>query len=416
MFIYVQSNPEKQKRKVECFNSAQKRRKINNEIIAASKEPKEPITTEAIAENSSAEKVAEEDLPVNVAPESSHEVEISELMFEMNNLREERDKALAMIQDAKKRFLSYDSLKLRSEDKFKYYTGLTSATFDILFSFLEHSLPDKSRSKMHLKDQLLMTLVKLRLDIQFENLGDQFNCPKSSAHDIFKRWTHLMYYKLKFLIKSPDHDASRETLPHVFAQYFPRLTHIIDCTEIFIDRPKNLKARAQVYSNYKKHSTVKFFIACTPLGAISFISKAWGGRVSDVELVKNSGFISYKYHTVGDQVLADRGFTLVDEFAAGCGVELITPSFTKGKKQLSAREVETSRQIASIRIHIERVIGLVKNRYRILDGTLSTTLVKSLSDEANELDVSGIDRLFTVCAALCNLSTGIVYNEDKNKA
>ena len=92
-------------------------------------------------------------------------------------------------------------------------------------------------------------------------------------------------------------------------------------------------------------------------------------------------------------------------------MELITPSFCRGKKQLTAKEVEMSRQISSIRIHIERVIGLIKNRYRILDGTLSTTLVKSLSDEANDSDVTGIDRLFTVCAALCNLSPGIVYNE-----
>ena len=168
-----------------------------------------------------------------------------------------------------------------------------------------------------------------------------------------------------------------KTLPNVFRQYFPRLTHIIDCTEIFIDRPKNLKARAQVYPHYKKHSTSKFFIACTPLRAVSFVSKAWGGRVSDVELVKNSGFISCQYHHPGDQILADRGFTLVDEFAAGCGVELITPSFCRGKKQLTAKEVEMSRQISSIRIRIERIIGLIKNRYRILDGTLSTTLLMS---------------------------------------
>ncbi len=62
------------------------------------------------------------------------------------------------------------------------------------------------------------------------------------------------------------------------------------------------------------------------------------------------------------------------------------------------------------------MIGLVKNRPRIIDGTLSTTLVKSLSDEANHSNVSGIDRLFTVCAAICNLSSEIVYNEEKEKA
>ena len=58
-----------------------------------------------------------------------------------------------------------------------------------------------------------------------------------------------MYVKLTFLIKWPDYDASMQTGPVVFRQYFPKLTAIIDCTEIFIEHPKTYKARAQVYSN-----------------------------------------------------------------------------------------------------------------------------------------------------------------------
>ena len=50
----------------------------------------------------------------------------------------------------------------------------------------------------------------------------------------------------------------------------------------------------------------------------------------------------------GDQILADRGFTLQDDFAAESCAELITPAFTRGKAQLSAKEVECSRKIASI--------------------------------------------------------------------
>ena len=133
--------------------------------------------------------------------------------------------------------------------------------------------------------------------------------------------------------------------------------------------------------------------------------------MSDVELVKNSGFISYKYHHLGDQILADRGFTLDDEFAAGCGVQLILSSFNKGKEQLSPKEVELSRQIASVRIHVERIIGLVKNKYKILDRSLPTTLIKSISDEANDCDITNEDKLVTVCCALVNLGSGIVYNE-----
>ena len=104
------------------------------------------------------------------------------------------------------------------------------------------------------------------------------------------------------------------------------------------------KARGKLYSSHKKDSTVKFLIACTPLGSISFISKAWGGHVSDIDIII--------------------------KFAAGCRVELIIPSFMKGKKQLRAKEVEVSRQIASVRIHVERVIRLIENRYKILDCVL----------------------------------------------
>ena len=119
-----------------------------------------------------------------------------------------------------------------------------------------------------------MKLIKLRLNTQFENLANLVSCSKTTVHDIFRTWINLMCLKLKFLIKQPNHDASMQTLPNVFRQYFPKLTAIIDCTEIFTDCPKTYKARAQVNSSYKKHSTVKFLIAFILLGYISFISKA----------------------------------------------------------------------------------------------------------------------------------------------
>lgn len=51
---------------------------------------------------------------------------------------------------------------------------------------------------------------------------------------------------------------------------------------------------------------------------------------------------------------------MVEEFVVACGAELLIPSFTKGKKQLSPKDVEVSRNISTVRIHIERVIGLLK--------------------------------------------------------
>lgn len=78
--------------------------------------------------------------------------------------------------------------------------------------------------------------------------------------------------------------------------------------------------------------------------------------MSDKYITENSGFLSNLLP--GDIVLADRGFDIADSVGF-YQAKLYIPSFTKGKKQLSAQEVETTQKIANIRIHVERVIGLV---------------------------------------------------------
>jgi len=42
------------------------------------------------------------------------------------------------------------------------------------------------------------------------------------------------------------------------------------------------------------------------------------------------------------------------------------PPFTKGKKQLSTVEIDAARRLSRVHIHEERVIGLVRQKYTIL--------------------------------------------------
>ena len=80
-------------------------------------------------------------------------------------------------------------------------------------------------------------------------------------------------------------------------------------------------------------------MAISPTGAVTFVSKCWGGRVSDKHLTAHSGFLDHlKY---GDLVLADRGFDIAEDLALH-GAALAIPPYTKGKFQLSQREVEIS--------------------------------------------------------------------------
>ena len=80
----------------------------------------------------------------------------------------------------------------------------------------------------------------------------------------------------------------------------------------------------------------------------------------------------------GDCILADRGFNFREELAA-VGATLKIPNFTKGKKQLSGSEVDTSRQLSNVRIHVERVIGRIK-KFRYIQHIVPIVQVDLLDD------------------------------------
>ena len=85
--------------------------------------------------------------------------------------------------------------------------------------------------------------------------------------------------------------------------------------------------------------------------------------MSDKVLTKQSGFLDMLKN--GSTVLAGRGFTITDDIALR-RAKLVIPSFTKAKAQLSQKEVETSKQLSQVWIHVERIIRLLNNKYTIL--------------------------------------------------
>lgn len=98
---------------------------------------------------------------------------------------------------------------------------------------------------------------------------------------IFHRWIDVMSVELKGLIAWPEKEQLTVNMHKSFKKHFINVCCIIDCFEVFIQCPASFLARAQTYSNYKKHNTVKVLIGVSPTGSIRFISDAWGGRVSD---------------------------------------------------------------------------------------------------------------------------------------
>ena len=131
-------------------------------------------------------------------------------------------------------------------------------------------------------------------------------------------------------------------MPREFQQYFgKKATVIIDCFELLTEMSSYLKARAQTFSNYKHHNTIKYLIGITPQGVVSYISSGWRGRTNDKCLTENCSFLDNLLP--GDLVLADRGFNIQESVGLICA-EVKIPAFTKGKKQLSAFDVDIAMQ------------------------------------------------------------------------
>ena len=93
-------------------------------------------------------------------------------------------------------------------------------------------------------------------------------------------------------------------------------------------------------------------------------------------------------------MMADRGFTIRQSLRA-LGIDLNLPPFMEGRGQPSAADVQEGRSIASLRIHVERAIGRIK-QYKIMKGVFPFKMARL----ANQI--------VHVCAYLSNFSSSLV--------
>jgi len=302
--------------------------------------------------------------------------------------------------------------QIRDDDRlFSFYTGFKSyVVFLAFFQFLGPAVNKlnywgtstkprqrKCITKLSPMDQLVMTLMKLRLNLKVLDLSFRFGVSPTSVSRYITTWICFLYHHLKEVDWMPSVQQVCGTLPPAFRERFATTYAIIDGSEIFLETPTDLHMQSSTWSSYKHHNTAKFLIACTPNGCICFISPLYVGSISDVELTRVSGFLTQLEDKPGISIMADRGFTIKDMLQA-IGVELNLPPFMEGRQQLPAEEVQEGRRIASLRIHVERAIGRIKT-YSILKQTLPISLAR-LSNQ-----------IVFVCAYLSNFKPVLVPPE-----
>ena len=91
-----------------------------------------------------------------------------------------------------------------------------------------------------------MFLMKLRLNLFDEDLAQRFGIHSSTVSRNFHRVLDVAFEATSSLIKWLERDVLRLTMPLSFRRFFKTCCVIIDCTEIFIERPSDLLAQTQV--------------------------------------------------------------------------------------------------------------------------------------------------------------------------
>ncbi|XP_072027733.1 uncharacterized protein [Amphiura filiformis] len=248
------------------------------------------------------------------------------------------------------------------------------------------------KRKLTIDEEIVLVLMKLRLALSNIFLASLFGIAASTCSSIFNTWIKFLARELQPLIFWPDRAAIRANMPSSIKSMCPSLRCTIDCTEFYIERPRDLQLQALTWSDYKRHNTAKILVAIAPNGMISFLSKAFGGRSSDRYITQKSGF--YELLDRGDTVMADRGFPIQNELILRfCSLEI--PPASQGHRQMAADKVKKTKKVANLRIHVERAIGRLK-LFQILQKTVPISLLPLIDD------------IITVCAALANLFPPLV--------
>lgn len=234
-------------------------------------------------------------------------------------------------------------------------------------------------------DEFLLTLMRLRLGLLNFDLARRFDISEALASQIFHSWLKAMASVFGKMVFIPDMETLIATKPQRY-RHLPDLHSIIDCTEIFIETPKDLYCQSATWSDYKHHNTLKVLVSVAPNSSIIYVSKAYMGRMSDKALTLDCGYLDKMPQY--SMLMADKGFNL-DAECATRSITLSVPPGKRGQAQMSLDAIRKTKRIANLRILVEQVIRRLKT-FRLLKYELPLNLVPC------------VDSIVTVCAALSN--------------
>ncbi|XP_066941609.1 uncharacterized protein [Macrobrachium rosenbergii] len=292
-----------------------------------------------------------------------------------------------------------------ADDKIKYLTGLeTYKMLEVLNNTIE--CYQSQMFKLTGFQQLLMTLMKMRLGLTFPFLSILFDVEVTAVVQLFIHTVDLLFNKVVPLLMTwPDNDDMRRVLPEEFTDCANCL-YIVDCFEIVVIGTSDAWVEdgdGDCLNNYDSDRALcirRYFMAIAPQGSIIFISK---GRNKDVKyrtIITESGFLANV--AAGDTVVTERELNIDDEIdVRGALVKMSSNVKSKGMSEI---DEDGSRGL----VRIKWIAHSLKQRFQILDGEIPLNWVKSIDRGC----YTALDKIVHVSCALFNM-TNKIWTFDK---
>lgn len=182
------------------------------------------------------------------------------------------------------------------------YTSLTSDMFDTIDATIQRFpltyVDGWTPTAFSRRDQLLMTMMKLKLNCPFLDLAERFCTSKTTVHNIIMTHIyalHEVFFEGMIEGKIPSLLKCKSAMPASFGD-FNCCRIVIDATEVTQDVPgQDMNAQSQTYSSYKNRHTVK---------AVTGVAPQWSCCICQQPL-------SRQYFWCGDCGTQQNAFTIV---------------------------------------------------------------------------------------------------------
>ena len=180
---------------------------------------------------------------------------------------------------------------LSSNKKCRQFLGIPIDLFEMIYKSCKDDL-EQMRS-LTKKDQLAIFFHKLKSGSRYTTISVVFDISERTCANVFANVIDVVFRFSKKGLWWFSKEEVKATMPDSFKVHFPEARCIIDASELKIQVPTKVRQAALSYSHYKSGHTAKFLVVVAPCGIIIFISRAFGGRITDSQLTNMSGFLKF---------------------------------------------------------------------------------------------------------------------------